>query len=94
MPTLQSFSNRKKCSKNVKKNNSACQECLLEVFTFARIDLDELLEISFHSISGCKCLKNDKENQTNTSAKKLLNVQGLSFSNNPKYIQIQILLIL
>ena len=50
--------NHKKCSKTVKQNNSACQECLAEAFPFARTDLDELLEISFSSNFDCKCLKN------------------------------------
>ena len=48
--------NHKKCSKNVKNTNSACQECLAQAFPFARIDLDEVLEISFISNFDCKYL--------------------------------------
>ena len=53
---------------------------------FARIDLDEILEISLNSNFDCKCLKNHKKKQTmNTSTKKLLNLQELNFKKNPKY---------
>ena len=79
--------NHKKCSKNVKNTNSACQECLAEAFPFATIDLDELLEISFNSNFDCKCLQNHKQNQIiNTSTKKLLNFQELNFNKNPEYV--------
>ena len=79
--------NHKKCSKTVKNTNSNCQECLAEAFPFARIDLDELLEISFNSNFNYKCLKTHKQNQTiNASTKKLLNLQELSFNKNPKYV--------
>ena len=81
------YLNHKKCSKNVKNTNSTCQECLAEAFPFARIDLDELLEISFNSNFNYKCLKTHKQNQTiNASTKKLLNLQELSFNKNPKYV--------
>ena len=53
---------------------------------FARIDLDEILEISLNSNFDCKCLKNHKKTQTmNTSTKKLLNLQELNFKKTPKY---------
>ena len=79
--------NHKKCSKTVKNTNSNCQECLAEAFPFARIDLDELLEISFNSNFNYKCLKTHKQNQTiNASTKKLLNLQELSFNKNPNYV--------
>ena len=78
--------NHKKCSKNV-YTNSACQECLSEAFPFARIDVDELLEISFNSNYDCKCLKNYKQDQAiNTSTKNLLNLHKLYLNKNPKYV--------
>ena len=70
-----------------KNTNSACQECLVQAFPFTRIDLDELLEISFSCNTDCKCLQNHKQNQTiNTSTKKLLNLQELNFNKNPEYV--------
>ena len=70
-----------------KNTNSACQECLVQAFPFARIDLDELLEISFSCNTDCKCLQNHKQNQTiNRSTKKLLNLQELNFNKNPEYV--------
>ena len=58
------------------------QEC-----PFARINLNELLEISFNSNFDCKCLQNYKQNQTvNTRTKKLLNLQELNFNKNPEYV--------
>ena len=79
--------NHKKCSKNVKNTNSTCRECLAEALPFARIDLDELLEVSFNSNFDCKFLQKRKQNKTiDTITKKLLNLQELNFNKNLEYV--------
>ena len=52
--------NHKKCSNN-DKNNTLCQKCLLDIFPFTGLDLNELLEASFNSNYTCKCLQNHKQ---------------------------------
>ena len=77
--------NHKKCSNN-DKNNTLCQKCLLDIFPFTGIDLNELLEASFNSNYICKCLQNHKQKTSfHTSTNKLLNLQELNFNKNPEY---------